>query len=165
MSESNKLSNLKSSANKLAEELLKPSNKQKIKVGVVYYADGISKKCDLNTNLEQVKDCINSVEADGGTNIQLGIKTANGMFSGNTKDKSLIILSDGEPTFYTDENGNRHGAGNSDNHEDGKIDIKGYWEDGHYYNNYYDKYDKTLLYRCRGFSCTENVGKNLVKQL
>lgn len=159
MSESNKLSNLKSSANKLAEELLKPSNKQKIKVGVVYYADGISKKCDLNTNLEQVKDCINSVEADGGTNIQLGIKTANGMFSGNTKDKSLIILSDGEPTFYTDENGNRHGAGNSDNHEDGKIDIKGYWEDGHYYNNYYDKYDKTLLYRCTGFTCTENVGK------
>ena len=138
MSESNKLSNLKSSANKLAEELLKPSNKQKIKVGVVYYADGISKKCDLNTNLEQVKDCINSVEADGGTNIQLGIKTANGMFSGNTKDKSLIILSDGEPTFYTDENGNRHGAGNSDNHEDGIKGINGYWKDYVYYYNYYD---------------------------
>lgn len=159
MSESNKLSNLKSSANKLAEELLKPSNKQKIKVGVVYYADGISKKCDLNTNLEQVKDCINSVESDGGTNIQLGIKTANGMFSGNTKDKSLIILSDGEPTFYTDENGNRHGAGNSDNHEDGIKGINGYWKDYVYYYNYYDKYDNTLLYSCSIFSCTENVGK------
>lgn len=159
MSESNKLSNLKSSANKLVEELLKPSNKQKIKVGVVYYADGISKKCDLSTDLNQVKDCINSVEAGGGTNIQLGIKTANGMFSENAKDKSLIILSDGEPTFYTDENGNRHGAGNSDNHENGVRGKEGYWEDYVYYYNYYDKHDNTLLYRCSIYSCTENVGK------
>lgn len=55
MSENNKLSELKSSAIKLAEELLKPSNKGKIKVGVVYYADEISKKCDLSTNLTDVK--------------------------------------------------------------------------------------------------------------
>lgn len=111
------------------------------------------------------KNCINSVKADGGTNIQLGIKTANGMFSENAKDKSLIILSDGEPTFYTDENGNRHGAGNEDQHEDGIRDINGYWEDYVYYHNYYDKYDNTLLYRCSILSCTENIGKNLVKQL
>ena len=57
MSENNKLSELKSSANKLAEELLKPSNKQKIKVGVVYYTNEISKKCELSTDLNQVKDC------------------------------------------------------------------------------------------------------------
>lgn len=159
MSENNKLSELKSSANKLVEELLKPSNKQKIKVGVVYYADGISKKCDLSTDLNQVKDCINSVEAGGETNIQLGIKTANGMFSENAKDKSLIILSDGEPTFYTDEQGNLHGAGNSDNHENGVRGKEGYWEDYVYYHNYYDKHDNTLLYRCSIYSCTENVGK------
>lgn len=159
MREKNKLSDLKSSANKLAEELLKPSNKGKIKVGVVYYADGISKKCALSTDLEQVKDCINSVEADGGTNVQLGIKTANGMFSGNTKDKSLIILSDGVPTFYNDENENRHGAGSSDQHEEGILDTNGYWEGGYKYYNYYDKYDNTLLYRCTVLWCTENVGK------
>lgn len=57
MSENNKLSELKSSANKLAEELLKPFNKQKIKVGIVYYANEISKKCELSTDLNQVKDC------------------------------------------------------------------------------------------------------------
>ena len=57
MSENNKLSELKSSANKLAEELLKPSNKQKIKVGVVYYTNEISKKCELSTDINQVKDC------------------------------------------------------------------------------------------------------------
>ena len=57
MSENNKLSELKSSANKLAEELLKPSNKQKVKVGVVYYTNEISKKCELSTDLNQVKDC------------------------------------------------------------------------------------------------------------
>lgn len=161
MSENNKLSSLKSSAIKLAEELLKPSNKGKIKVGVVYYADEISKKCDLSTNLTDVKDCINSVEAEGATNIQLGIKTANGMFSENAKDKSLIILSDGEPTFYTDEQGNLHGAGNSDNHENGIRGEKGYWEDYVYYYNYYDKHDNTLLYRCdiTGLFCTSNVGK------
>lgn len=57
MSENNKLSELKSSANKLAEELLKPFNKQKIKVGIVYYANKISKKYELSTDLNQVKDC------------------------------------------------------------------------------------------------------------
>lgn len=57
ISENNKLSKLKSSANKLDEELLKTSNKQKIKVGVVYYANEISKKCKLSTDLNQVKDC------------------------------------------------------------------------------------------------------------
>lgn len=161
MSENNKLSELKSSANKLVEELLKPSNKQKIKVGVVYYADGISKKCDLSTDLNQVKDCINSVEAGGGTNIQLGIKTANGMFSENAKDKSLIILSDGEPTFYTDEQGNLHGAGNSDNHENGVRGEDGYWDGIIYYFNYYDEHDNTHLYSCdiTGLFCTSNVGK------
>lgn len=160
MSENNKLSSLKSSAIKLAEELLKPSNKGKIKVGVVYYADEISKKCDLSTNLTDVKDCINSVEAEGATNIQLGIKTANGMFSENAKDKSLIILSDGEPTFYTDEQGNLHGAGNSDNHENGVRGEDGYW-DIIYYFNYYDEHDNTYLYSCdiTGLFCTSNVGK------
>lgn len=161
MGDDGKLSSLKSSAIKLAEELLKPSNKGKIKVGVVYYADEISKKCDLSTNLTDVKDCINSVKAGGGTNIQLGIKIANRMFSKNTKDKSLIILSDGEPTLYADEQGNLHGAGNSDNHENGVMGEDGYWDGLIYYYNYYDKHDNTYLYSCdiSGLFCTSNVGK------
>lgn len=49
----------------------------------------------------------------GGTNMQAGLKRAQELLKGKNGLKHIILLSDGVPTFYYDENGYSKGAGNS----------------------------------------------------
>lgn len=50
----------------------------------------------------------------GGTNIQGGLLKAGELLSEKKGSKYVILLTDGVPTFYYDEDGNTHGPGNSD---------------------------------------------------
>lgn len=117
-SKNKKIATLKESANKFIENVLIEANKGKIKIGVVWYANNATASCKLTDNAKDLKTCIDKGIANGGTNVQEGIKVAKGLFTTNDNEKSLLVLSDGQPTFYTDSNGTVHGAGDADSHED-----------------------------------------------
>ena len=73
-------------------------------------------------NLNKVIGVINGCSANGGTNTQAGTTDAADLLemdvAENTKAKSLkncfaILLTDGEPTYYVNDNGDRDGSGSS----------------------------------------------------
>ena len=117
-SKDKKITTLKESANKFIENILTEANKGKIKIGVVWYAKNATAFCKLTDSVTDLKICIDKGIANGGTNVQEGIKVAKGLFTTSDNEKSLLVLSDGQPTFYTDSKGTVHGAGNADSHED-----------------------------------------------
>ena len=117
-SKDKKITTLKESANKFIENILTEANKGKIKIGVVWYAKNATASCKLTDSVTDLKTCIDKGIANGGTNVQEGIKVAKGLFTTSDNEKSLLVLSDGQPTFYTDSKGTVHGAGNADSHED-----------------------------------------------
>ena len=117
-SKDKKITTLKESANKFIENILTEANKGKIKIGVVWYAKNATAFCKLTDSVTDLKTCIDKGIANGGTNVQEGIKVAKGLFTTSDNEKSLLVLSDGQPTFYTDSKGTVHGAGNADSHED-----------------------------------------------
>lgn len=90
-------------------------------VSVVSFSTGSSVACewmDVSTadGYNAVKAAIDGLKADGGTNLDAGLQTANAQFYDEAvKDitaKNVIALTDGMPTFYVggdDKNGN-HGS-------------------------------------------------------
>lgn len=115
-----KLDALKSATNSLLDTLLPDDVTNDTKVGIVYYSRRAT-KMDLTNDKASLKSFVNSMSADGGTNVQEGLKFGNSLFSkndvnnpANNPSKSLILLSDGEPTFYTADNGNVVGSGSDD---------------------------------------------------
>lgn len=121
-SNKNKIETLKDAAVNFIDNLLTEENAGKIKIGVVWYAEKsntlASDACQLSDNAQTLKNCVSNKKANGGTNVQLGISIAKNLFTTADNEKSLIVLSDGEPTFYNDKNGVEHGNGRADAHED-----------------------------------------------
>lgn len=108
-----KLQALKEATNSLLDTLLPDGVTNNTKVGIVYYnrsADSVA----LTDNKATLKTFVNDMTAGGGTNVQYGIKLANGLFTKESAEKSLILLSDGEPTFYTTDEGKIVGSGSDD---------------------------------------------------
>lgn len=123
MKEKNKFENLKTVATNLVTKLLSDTN-NKNKIGIVWYETKIIKKSpSLSSDLNVVKNYINArMDSNdknaGGTNVQLGIEEAKKLFTENSNaEQSLIILSDGVPTYYNEGN-KRHGDGAFDAYED-----------------------------------------------
>ena len=114
-----KMASLKAAAKELIKSLLSNGNKDLTKVGIVYYASNVDANdyCELSNDEETLIRCIDRKSADGGTNVQAGVKKATELFEDETASRTIILLSDGIPTYYNDENGNLHGDGNSDNYE------------------------------------------------
>ncbi|MDO4341606.1 MAG: MucBP domain-containing protein [bacterium] len=159
-SSKNKIETLKDAAENFIDSLLTEENAGKIKIGIVWYSDkdntNKSEVCVLNDNATTLKDCVSGKTANGGTNVQLGISIAKDLFTKADNEKSLIVLSDGVPTYYTDKNGIEHGHGRVDIHEDlyayDFVATKTYQNnlgqdvaDG--YIDYYD-YKSKETYRC-----------------
>lgn len=154
-SNKNRIETLKVAALNFIDNLLTEENAGKIKIGVVWYAEKsntlASDACQLSDDAQTLKNCVSNKRASGGTNVQLGISIAKNLFTTADNEKSLIVLSDGEPTFYNDKNGVEHGSGRADAHENMYADDfvatrnyqnnKGQWvSDG--YIEYYDNNSK-----------------------
>lgn len=159
-SSKNKIETLKDAAENFIDSLLTEENAGKIKIGVVWYAEKAntfaSNACPLSDKAETLKACVSSKNANGGTNVQLGISIAKDLFTDADNEKSLIVLSDGEPTLYNDAKGNEHGDGQVDAHETiyrGRFEAtKTYKNDqgqrvSDGYIDYYD-YISDETYRC-----------------
>ena len=155
-----KISALKDAAQKFIGDLLTKENAGKIKIGVVWYSDkentSESGVCTLSDDATTLKNCVFNKIASGGTNVQLGISKAKDLFTKADNEKSLIVLSDGVPTYYNDKNGIEHGHGSVDTHENlyayDFVATKNYQNnlgqnvaDG--YIDYYD-YKSEETYRC-----------------
>ena len=159
-SNKNRIETLKDAAVNFIDNLLTEENAGKIKIGVVWYAEKsntlASDACQLSDDAQTLKNCISNKKASGGTNVQLGISIAKNLFTTADNEKSLIVLSDGEPTFYNDKNGVEHGNGRADAHENmyaydfvatrNYQNNKGQWvSDG--YIEYYD-YNSGETFTC-----------------
>ena len=74
------------------------ANKQN-KIAVVSYAGSATTDIGLSSDLNSVEEAID-FDADGGTNIQAGIKAARDILKDSTaNNKVILVLSDGEPTY------------------------------------------------------------------
>ena len=116
-----KLDTLKDATDAFIDSVLVEENKGKIKIGVVWYDTNVTKTCALSDEAAKLDACLNSEEAaDGGTNVQEGIREAKKLFTDKKNEKDLIVLSDGLPTFFTtvkDGVPHTHGTGKTDEHE------------------------------------------------
>lgn len=118
-----KIEALKDAANNFIDSLLTEESAGKVKIGVVWYDDSAKKdvSCGLSDSKEKLRACVNKGVSDGGgTNVQMGIKIGKSLFSENDNEQSLIVLSDGEPTYYSTFVDNKeylHGTGQADEHE------------------------------------------------
>ena len=164
-SSKNKIETLKDAAENFIDSLLTEENKGKIKIGVVWYDTNVTKTCPLSDDVAKLDACLNSEKAaDGGTNVQEGIREAKKLFTDKKNEKDLIVLSDGLPTFFTtvkDGVQHTHGTGKTDEHESlssrgftstsDRYELNGnYVRDG--YVAYEDRVDGTI-YKCetRGY--------------
>lgn len=159
-----KLDTLKDATDAFIDSVLVEENKGKIKIGVVWYDTNVTKTCALSDDATKLDACLNSEEADGGTNVQEGIREAKKLFTDKKNEKDLIVLSDGLPTFFTTVKGtvqHTHGTGKTDEHESlstigftstsDRYELNGnYVRDG--YVEYEDRVDGTT-YKCeaRGY--------------
>lgn len=160
-----KLDTLKDATDAFIDSLLVEENKGKIKIGVVWYDTNVTKTCALSDDAAKLDACLNSEEAaNGGTNVQEGIREAKKLFTDKKNEKDLIVLSDGLPTFFTtvkDGVQHTHGTGKTDEHESlstigftstsDRYELNGnYVRDG--YVEYEDRLDGTT-YKCeaRGY--------------
>lgn len=160
-----KLDTLKDATDAFIDSVLVEENKGKIKIGVVWYDTNVTKTCALSDDAAKLDACLNSEEAaNGGTNVQEGIREAKKLFTDKKNEKDLIVLSDGLPTFFTtvkDGVQHTHGTGKTDEHESlstigftstsDRYELNGnYVRDG--YVEYEDRVDGTT-YKCeaRGY--------------
>lgn len=100
MDEKDKLENAQGAAEDFAEIVLGEEAQGENRIAVVSYAENASTKCGLSDNLDTVEKAIKKIGANGGTNIQAGIKAAGDLLNGSAADnKVILVLSDGEPTY------------------------------------------------------------------
>lgn len=159
-----KLDTLKDATDAFIDSLLVEENKGKIKIGVVWYDTNVTKTCALSDDATKLDACLNSEEADGGTNVQEGIREAKKLFTDKKNEKDLIVLSDGLPTFFTtvkDGVQHTHGTGKTDEHE--SLSTRGFTStsdryelNGNYVRDGYVEYEDRLdgtTYKCeaRGY--------------
>lgn len=77
----------------------------------------------------------------------------------------MIILSDGIPTYYNDNNDVLHGSGGSDDHEEGNPNFSNYTikDNQTVIVPYYDKDNETVLYTCEHEIITDWYGDKRIK--
>jgi Uncharacterized protein encoded in toxicity protection region of plasmid R478, contains von Willebrand factor (vWF) domain len=94
-----KIEMLKDSANSFVDNVLNIPNAD-VQVAVVSYAGDASTDSPFSDDKTDLHSAINGIRANGGTNTQDGIKTAESLMSNVTADnKFIVVLSDGEPTY------------------------------------------------------------------
>lgn len=99
----------KTQAKNLIKEVLPTNNGGNVKVGVVTFGTNYEKRystqtyADMTSSQAEALNMINNIQItnDNGTNVQAGLNAAKNLFDSSTADNKIIVLiSDGEPTYY-----------------------------------------------------------------
>lgn len=136
LGEKSRLSIVKNVATNFIDKFKSSNN---IKIGIVEYFDYGVKVSDIlpaASNIDTLNNKIDSLRAGGGTNIGDGIRTAKAMLDKDTstKDKYIILMTDGVPTAYSrDKNGIFKNKMYQDDYLGSTINTN--------YINYSEKYD------------------------
>ena len=149
------MKNTKEAAKDLVNLLITDKTKDNTRAAIVTYGSDLLTSYTSNSltnNATALKNTINSIpdSIDGeGTNVHAGLIKAEELLknSGDDTQKIVILLSDGEPTYYIGTDNKRHGMGGSDNYENNYCE--GYYFFGifNYYNSgkcYVSKNDNTV---------------------
>lgn len=106
MGDNSKLGNMKLAANKFIASFLEAEEgktnpyAQYVRIGIVSYESTATKVKDFTKDASALKTAVNGLVADGGTNIQDGIRKGQAMLNASNADnKIMVLLSDGEPTY------------------------------------------------------------------
>ena len=122
------MENTKAAAKDLIKLLITDKTKSNTRAAIVTYGTDLlttytstqltNDTTTLNNLIESIPNTINTVGGEG-TNVHAGLLKADELLksSSTTTQKIVILLSDGEPTFYVGSDGTRHGMGSSDNYE------------------------------------------------
>lgn len=96
----------KNAANDLVDSLITESSKDNVRIAVVPFGTKVGTVTDLTSNKNVIKGAISSAYSskieNEGTNVQAGLNKAKDILSKTDNNKIVILLSDGEPTFYDD---------------------------------------------------------------
>lgn len=120
------MKNTKKAANDLVNLLITDKTKDNTRAAIVTYGSDLLTSYTSNSltnNATALKNTINSIPNsmdNQGTNVHAGLIKAEELLknSGDDTQKIVILLSDGEPTYYIGTDNKRHGMGSSDNYED-----------------------------------------------
>ena len=120
------MKNTKKAANDLVNLLITDKTKDNTRAAIVTYGSDLLTSYTSNSltnNATALNNTINSIPNsmdDQGTNVHAGLIKAEELLknSGDDTQKIVILLSDGEPTYYIGTDNKRHGMGDSDNYED-----------------------------------------------
>ena len=130
MNDDASMENTKKAANDLVNLLITDKTKDNTRAAIVTYGSDLLTSYTSNSltnDATALKNTINSIpnSMDGeGTNVHAGlIKAAELLkYSGNDTQKIVILLSDGEPTYFVDDRGNRCGNGMYDSWQVCSVD-------------------------------------------
>ena len=119
------MKNTKKAANDLVNLLITDKTKDNTRAAIVTYGSNLLTSYTSNSltnNATALKNTINSIPNsmdNQGTNVHAGLIKAEELLknSGDDTQKIVILLSDGEPTYYIGTDNKRHGMGGSDNYE------------------------------------------------
>lgn len=95
-----RLQYVKTAAVQFAENILTEENATTHRMAIVTFAPNSSVVCDFTTSTTTLKQYINNIKANGGTNMQAGLYQAKNLLKKSTADnKVIVILGDGMPTY------------------------------------------------------------------
>lgn len=95
-----KINKAKSAAKSFVDTLIPESNKGKVNIGVISFAENGIVRQNLTQNTKELKGAIDKLKAVGGTYTQEGLEKAADMLKAEDGHKKvMIVISDGEPTF------------------------------------------------------------------
>ena len=122
------MENTKTAAKDLIELLITDKTKAKTRAAIVTYGSDLLTSYTSNSltnDVTTLKDTINSIPSsinNEGTNVHAGLLKAEELLrsSGTDTQKIIILLSDGEPTFYLGSNNKLCGFGRSDWYDDSR---------------------------------------------
>ena len=122
------MENTKTAAKDLIELLITDKTKAKTRAAIVTYGSDLLTSYTSNSltnDVTTLKDTINSIPSsinNEGTNVHAGLLKAEELLRsfGTDTQKIIILLSDGEPTFYLGSNNKLCGFGRSDWYDDSR---------------------------------------------
>ena len=152
MNDDASMENTKKAANDLVNLLITDKTKDNTRAAIVTYGSDLLTSYTSNSltnDATALKNTINSIPNsidNQGTNVHAGLKKAEELlkYSGNDTQKIVILLSDGEPTYYIGTDNKRHGMGGSDNYESYYCETN-FFGNYHYSGKcYVSEYDNTV---------------------
>lgn len=100
----------KAAVNKIAESLLSNNGENgnptdTVEMALVTFATNSNVRITKTTNYNTFSNTVNNLDANGGTNWEAALRSANGINFGDDDQVYIIFVSDGNPTFRTTRNG------------------------------------------------------------